>query len=159
MSSMPGGSPLLRVVAALAAAPLAAQQPAGAWDSVARALGRSGPAGGETYRATFPRTDLQVSVSGVRIAPTLTETCRSVRGNVARYVSPPAGPLRPSARATESHAPAGCCATRGAAASAATTRSSRDPPGIELITPHTPLPGGELLDGTAGAAQDRKSVV
>ena len=74
MSSMPGGSPLLRVVAALAAAPLVAQQPAGAWDSVARALGRSGPAGGETYRATFPRTDLQVSVSGVRIAPTLALT-------------------------------------------------------------------------------------
>src|SRR5213593_1545507 len=74
MSSMVGGSPLLRVVAALAAAPLVAQQPAGAWDSVARALGRSGPAGGETYRATFPRTDLQVSVSGVRIAPTLALT-------------------------------------------------------------------------------------
>src|SRR5881409_3244762 len=74
MSSMVGGSPLLRVVAALAAAPLAAQQPAGAWDSVARALGRSGPAGGETYRATFPRTDLQVSVSGVRIAPALALT-------------------------------------------------------------------------------------
>jgi len=74
MSSIPGGSLLLRVVAALAAAPLVAQQPAGAWDSVARALGRSGPAGGETYRATFPRTDLQVSVSGVRIAPTLALT-------------------------------------------------------------------------------------
>src|SRR5207247_2011180 len=54
--------------------PLAAQQPPGAWDSVARALGRSGPAGGETYRATFPRTDLQVSVSGVRIAPALALT-------------------------------------------------------------------------------------
>jgi len=58
-----------------AAAPaLTAQQPAGAWDSVARALGRSGPAGGETYRATFPRTDLQVSVSGARIAPALALT-------------------------------------------------------------------------------------
>ena len=75
MSLMPRGSSLLRVIAALAAAPpLAAQQPPGAWDSVARALGRSGPAGGETYRATFPRTDLQVSVSGVRIAPALALT-------------------------------------------------------------------------------------
>src|SRR3989475_89258 len=75
MSLMPGGSSLLRVVAALAAAPpLTAQQPPGAWDSVARALGRSGPAGGETYRATFPRTDLQVSVSGARIAPALALT-------------------------------------------------------------------------------------
>src|SRR2546427_442295 len=36
--------------------------------------GRSGPAGGEAYRATFPRTDLQVSVSGVRIAPALALT-------------------------------------------------------------------------------------
>jgi hypothetical protein len=75
MRPMPGGPVLPRVLAALAvASPVAAQQPVGAWDSVARALGRSGPASGETYRVTFPRGDLQVSVGGVRLAPALALT-------------------------------------------------------------------------------------
>jgi uncharacterized protein DUF1259 len=75
MRPMPGGPVLPRLLAALAAAsPVAAQQPAGVWDSVARALGRSGPASGETYRVTFPRSDLQVSVGGVRLAPALALT-------------------------------------------------------------------------------------
>jgi uncharacterized protein DUF1259 len=75
MRPMPGGPVLPRLLAALAAAsPVAAQQPVGVWDSVARALGRSGPASGETYRVTFPRSDLQVSVGGVRLAPALALT-------------------------------------------------------------------------------------
>src|SRR3989475_9920942 len=55
MSSIPGGSLLLRVVAAPTPAPPVAQQPAGAADSVAPAPRRSGPARRETHPATLPR--------------------------------------------------------------------------------------------------------
>jgi len=53
---------------------LGAQQPAGAWDAVARALGKPVPATGETYRATFPRSDLHVRVGSVIVEPALALT-------------------------------------------------------------------------------------
>jgi hypothetical protein len=53
----------------LLASPAAAQQATGPWDAVARALGKPAPAGGETYRATFPRTDLHVRVGTVTLEP------------------------------------------------------------------------------------------
>ena len=56
------------------AAGLAAQQPTGAWDAVARALGKPVPAAGETYRATFPRSDLHVRVGSVAVEPALALT-------------------------------------------------------------------------------------
>jgi len=55
------------------AGPLAAQQP-GPWGLVARALGKSSAPPGETYRATFPRSDLHVRVGDVAIAPALALT-------------------------------------------------------------------------------------
>ena len=58
----------------LTAPTLSAQQPAGAWDAVARALGKPVPATGETYRATFPRSDLHVRVGSVTVAPALALT-------------------------------------------------------------------------------------
>ena len=57
----------------LCAAPLAGQQPS-PWGLVARALGKSGQTSGETYRATFPRSDLHVRVGDVAIAPALALT-------------------------------------------------------------------------------------
>src|SRR5256885_7055342 len=51
--------------------PLAAQQQPSPWDPVARALGKSGAIPGETYRATFPRSDLQVRVGDVAVTPAL----------------------------------------------------------------------------------------
>lgn len=53
----------------LLAAPALAQQPAGPWDAVARALGKPTPPPGDTYRATFPRTDLHVRVRTVTLEP------------------------------------------------------------------------------------------
>jgi len=53
---------------------LGAQQSAGAWDAVARALGKPVPTAGETYRATFPRSDLHVRVGSVAVEPALALT-------------------------------------------------------------------------------------
>ena len=53
---------------------LGAQQATGAWDAVARALGKPVPAAGETYRATFPRSDLHVRVGSVAVEPALALT-------------------------------------------------------------------------------------
>src|SRR2546425_780218 len=58
----------------LGASALCAQQPAGTWDAVARSLGKPGPAAGETYRATFPRSDLNVQVGTVAVEPALALT-------------------------------------------------------------------------------------
>src|SRR2546426_440562 len=58
----------------LYAAPLAAQQQPSPWGLVARALGKTGAPPGETYRATFPRSDLRVRVGDVAIAPALALT-------------------------------------------------------------------------------------
>ena len=55
-------------------AALFAQQPGGRWDAVAQALGRGGATAGETYRATFPRSDLQVRVGDVAVTPALALT-------------------------------------------------------------------------------------
>src|SRR2546428_13560855 len=59
----------LRFILVMTAPALSAQQPAGAWDAVARALGKPIPATGETYRATFPRSDLHVRVGTVAVEP------------------------------------------------------------------------------------------
>ena len=56
------------------AGPLAAQQQPSPWGLVARALGKSGAPPGETYRATFPRTDLHVRVGNVAVSPALALT-------------------------------------------------------------------------------------
>jgi uncharacterized protein DUF1259 len=53
----------------LLATPAFAQQTPGPWDAVARALGKPTPAAGETFRATFPRTDLHVRVGTVAVEP------------------------------------------------------------------------------------------
>jgi len=53
---------------------LLAQQPGARWDAVAQALGRSGGGAGETYRATFPRSDLRVRIGDVALAPALALT-------------------------------------------------------------------------------------
>src|SRR3989442_7071205 len=58
----------------LYAAPLPAQQQPSPWGLVARALGKTGAPPGETYRATFPRSDLRVRVGDVAIAPALALT-------------------------------------------------------------------------------------
>src|SRR2546428_4504278 len=65
---------VLTFILLLAASGLAAQQPGGAWDAVARALGKPIPATGETYRATFPRSDLHVRVGTVAVEPALALT-------------------------------------------------------------------------------------
>src|SRR5881397_2277347 len=54
--------------------PLSGQQQPSPWGLVARALGKSGAPPGETYRATFPRSDLRVRVGDVAIAPALALT-------------------------------------------------------------------------------------
>jgi len=59
-----------RVITALVLAAisrLGAQESTGSWDAVARALGKSAPPAGATYRATFPRTDLRVRVGAVTL--------------------------------------------------------------------------------------------
>src|SRR5256885_16324109 len=61
-------------VLVVCAAPLAAQQQPSPWGLVARALGKSGAPPGETYRATFPRSDLHVRVGAVAVAPALALT-------------------------------------------------------------------------------------
>lgn len=66
--------PLPFLLLALGVPALGAQQPAGAWDAVARALGKPVPAAGETYRATFPRSDLHVRVGSVAVEPGLALT-------------------------------------------------------------------------------------
>src|SRR2546426_947197 len=66
--------PLPFLLLVLGAPGLAAQQPAGPWDAVARALGKPTPAAGETYRATFPRSDLHVRVGNVAVEPALALT-------------------------------------------------------------------------------------
>src|SRR5215208_3217130 len=47
--------------------------PAGAtginWDSVGRALGKTGTVMGDVYRVGFPRTDLKVTLDGVALKP------------------------------------------------------------------------------------------
>src|SRR2546427_6078039 len=53
---------------------LVSQQPTGAWDAVAHSLGKPVPAAGETYRATFPRSDLHVRVGSVAVEPALALT-------------------------------------------------------------------------------------
>src|SRR5207247_7558918 len=65
--------PLL-LCAATTSGSLLAQQPGGRWDGVAQALGRGGATAGETYRATFPRSDLQVRVGDVAVTPALALT-------------------------------------------------------------------------------------
>ncbi|OLC76866.1 MAG: hypothetical protein AUH78_05600 [Gemmatimonadetes bacterium 13_1_40CM_4_69_8] len=65
---------VLTFILLLAASGLAAQQPGGAWDAVARSLGKPVPAAGETYRATFPRSDLHVRVGTVAVEPALALT-------------------------------------------------------------------------------------
>src|SRR3989442_12588866 len=54
--------------------PLTGQQQPSPWGLVARALGKTGAPPGETYRATFPRSDLRVRVGDVAIAPALALT-------------------------------------------------------------------------------------
>jgi len=41
------------------------------WSAVAQALGKSGAVQGDVYRVSFPRSDLAVTVDGVRIRPAL----------------------------------------------------------------------------------------
>src|ERR1700741_2651615 len=41
------------------------------WQKVDAAMGRSAAVGGDVHRYGFPRTDLQVTVDGVTIRPTL----------------------------------------------------------------------------------------
>lgn len=53
---------------------LLGQQGGGRWDAVARALGTGGNTAGETYRATFPRTDMRVRIGDVAVAPALALT-------------------------------------------------------------------------------------
>ena len=53
---------------------LLGQQAGGRWEPVAHALGTRGNTAGETYRATFPRSDLRVRVGDVAVAPALALT-------------------------------------------------------------------------------------
>jgi len=59
---------------ALLPAVLLGQQAGGRWEPVAHALGTGGNTAGETYRATFPRSDLRVRVGDVAVAPALALT-------------------------------------------------------------------------------------
>ena len=59
---------------ALVPAALLAQQAGGRWEPVAHALGTGGNTAGETYRATFPRSDLRVRIGDVAVAPALALT-------------------------------------------------------------------------------------
>jgi len=58
----------------LGAPGLVAQQPTGAWDGVARSLGKPVLTTGGAYRATFPRSDLHVRVGTVAVEPALALT-------------------------------------------------------------------------------------
>src|SRR5260370_18122241 len=60
---------LLRFSFVVGAAGLAAQQPTGAWDAVARVLGKPIPSTAEAYRATFPRSALHMPVGTVPVQP------------------------------------------------------------------------------------------
>src|SRR2546422_4337395 len=67
--------PLLAPLLVLLGSPgLVSQKPAGAWAAAARSLGKPVPAAGETYRATFPRSDLHVRVGSVAVEPALALT-------------------------------------------------------------------------------------
>src|SRR6266480_7725355 len=54
--------------------PLTGQQQPSPWGLVARALGKSSAPPGETYRATFARSDLRVRVGDVAVTPALALT-------------------------------------------------------------------------------------
>lgn len=54
--------------------PATAQQPAEAWQAVARALGRTGEEADGVYRVAFPRDDLEVKIEKVQLRPALALT-------------------------------------------------------------------------------------
>ena len=61
---------LLAICAAVASATAANAQDID-WQKVDAAIGRGAAVGGDVHRYGFPRTDLQVTVDGVTIRPTL----------------------------------------------------------------------------------------
>src|SRR5262249_34446839 len=77
LSARPEGGNMRPFKITMAAAALAALTVSGAfaqevdWKKVDEAFGRSGMVGGDVHRYGFPRTDLQVTLDGVTIKPSL----------------------------------------------------------------------------------------